>query len=78
MSPTNISSVSSAISGGLAAIAGGTQQLNRDAQRVANPGSDNVTGALVDMSQSLLLAEAGANVISASNKMLGSLLDVMA
>jgi delta-aminolevulinic acid dehydratase/porphobilinogen synthase len=38
----------------------------------------DVANSLVDLNQSLLLAEAGANVISTSNKMLGTLLDVLA
>jgi hypothetical protein len=68
----------SAQTSGLAAIAGGSQRLNQDAQQIANPTSENVTASLVDLNQSLQLAEAGANVISASNKLLGTLLDVSA
>jgi hypothetical protein len=78
MNLTSSTSVSSVVNGGLAAIAAGTRQLNRDAQQIANPNNGNVTGPLVDLNQSLLLAEAGTNVISASNKMLGTLLDVLA
>jgi hypothetical protein len=63
---------------GLAAIAAGGQKLDQDAQRIANPDSRNVTGSLVDLAQSSLLTEAGASVISAENKMLGSLLDAFA
>jgi len=33
---------------------------------------------LVDLNQSLQLTQAGADVVSASNKMLGTLLDVFA
>lgn len=63
---------------GLAAIATGNQRLNTDAQQIANPAGQNVTGALVDLNQTLLLAEAGANVISTQNKMLGTLFDAFA
>jgi hypothetical protein len=69
---------SSAQSSGLAAIAAGSQRLNQDAQQIANPGNQNVTSSLVDLNQSLQLTQAGASVISASNKMLGTLLDVFA
>jgi hypothetical protein len=68
----------SAQSSGLAAIAAGNQRLSQDAQQIANPNSPDVTGPLVDLNQSLVLAEAGANVISAENKMLGTLLDAFA
>lgn len=63
---------------GLAAIGAGTQKLTQDAQQIANPDSPNVAGALVDLNQALVLTEAGANVISTENKMLGSLLDAFA
>jgi hypothetical protein len=82
MSP--ISSISpsaglaSAQNSGLAAIATGNQRLSQDAQQIANPDSQNVTAPLVDLNQSLVLAQAGANVISTQNQMLGTLLDVLA
>jgi hypothetical protein len=63
---------------GLAAIATGNQKLSEDAQQIANPDSLNVTGSLVDLNQALVLTEAGANVISTENKMLGALLDAFA
>jgi hypothetical protein len=69
---------SSAQTSGLAAIAAGSQRLNQDAQQIANPGNQNVTSSLVDLNQSLQLTQAGADVVSASNKMLGTLLDVFA
>jgi hypothetical protein len=82
MSPisSNLNSVnvSSAAGSGLVAIATGSRQLTQDAQQIANPDDPNVTNSLVDLNQSLLLAEAGANVISTSNQMLGTLLDVLA
>jgi hypothetical protein len=63
---------------GLAAIARGSQRLTRDAQQIANPDSPNVTSSLVDLTQSLLLTESGANVLRTENKMLGTLLDMFA
>jgi hypothetical protein len=63
---------------GRAAIATGNQKLSEDAQQIANPDSPNITGSLLDLSQTQLLTEAGANVISTENKMLGTLLDAFA
>lgn len=68
----------STISSGLNAIAAGTQKLNSDAQWLANPNGPDDTAALVDLNQALVLAQAGANVLSTENKMLGSLLDAFA
>jgi hypothetical protein len=68
----------SAQSSGLATIAEGSLRLSQDAQQIANPDSPNLTSVLLDLSQSLLTTEAGADVISTSNRMLGSLLDVFA
>jgi len=65
-------------SNGLAAIATGNQKLSQDAQQIANPDSQNVTSALLDLNQSRVLTAAGANVISTENKMLGALLDSFA
>jgi hypothetical protein len=69
---------SNAQDSGLAAIAAGSQKLSQDAQQIANPDSPNVTASLVDLNQSRVLTEAGANVISAENKLLGTLLDSFA
>ena len=71
-------SLSSAQDSGLAAIATGNQKLSEDAQQIANPDSQNITGALVDLNQTRVLTEAGANVISTENKMLGTLLNAFA
>ena len=71
-------SLPSAQNSGLAAIASGNQRLSQDAQQLANPDSQNIAAPLVDLHQALVLAEAGANVISAENKMLGTLLDALA
>jgi hypothetical protein len=71
-------SLSNAQGSGLAAIAAGNQKLSQDAQRIANPDSPNVTASLLDLDQSRVLTEAGANVISTENKLLGTLLDAFA
>lgn len=71
-------SLPSAFGTGQAAIAAGNQQLNQDAQQIANPANQNLTDPLLDLSQSLLLAQAGAAVIKTSNEMLGTLLDAFA
>jgi len=71
-------SLPSAPNSGRATIALGNQQLNQDAQQIANPDNENLTNPLLDSNQSLLLAQAGAAVIRASNEMLGTLLDIFA
>jgi hypothetical protein len=82
-----MSSISSAISpvtlpsatnSGLATISNGSRMLNQDAQQIANPGNQNLTAPLVNLNQSNLAAEGGADVIRTANQMLGSLLDVFA
>jgi hypothetical protein len=65
-------------SSGLDAIAAGTRKLDSDAQQIANPNGADDTAPLVDLNQALVLAQAGANVISAENKMLGSLFEAFA
>lgn len=70
--------LASAQNSGLDAIARGSGQMATDAQQIANPDSPDVTSALVDLNQALVLAQAGANVISAQNKMLGALFDAFA
>ena len=62
----------------MAAISAGNQQLSRDAAQITNPENGNPVGPLTDLSQSKVLAEAGAAVIRASNQMLGTLLDTFA
>jgi hypothetical protein len=69
---------SNAQDSGLAAIAAGNAKLSKDAQQIASPDSANVTSSLVDLKPALALAEAGANVISTEDKMLGTLLDALA
>jgi hypothetical protein len=55
-----------------------SQRLDQDAQQIANPNNANSTNALLDSGQSLVLAQAGAVVVSTSNQMLGSLLNMFA
>lgn len=71
-------SLSSATNSGLATIANGSQLLNQAAEQIADPANQNLTGPLASLDQSSMLAEAGAEVISAANQMLGTLLDVFA
>jgi hypothetical protein len=66
------------LNSGRATIAVGNQQLNQDAEQIANPDNENLTNPLLGSSQSLLLAQAGAAVIRTSNEMLGTLLDIFA
>ena len=81
---SSISSISSSVSlpsaqnSGRDAIAAGTQKLNADAQQIASPTGTDVAAPLVDLNQALVLAQAGANVISTENKLLGSLIDALA
>ena len=82
MSP--ISGIASSISvppaqnSGLAALATSSQQLSQAAQQVANPANANFINPMVAASQSLFLTQAGAAVISTSNEMVGTILDVFA
>jgi hypothetical protein len=79
ISPVSASlSLPSAQNSGLATLRTSTGQLNQEAQQVANPADQNLTTPLVDSSQSLLLAQAGAQVIRTSNQMMGTLLDMFA
>jgi hypothetical protein len=71
-------SLTSAQNSGLAAIAAGSRKLSQDAQQISNPDRPDITSSVVDLNASLALAEAGANVISTENKMLGTLLDSFA
>jgi len=72
------SSLPSAQNSGLAALAIAAQRLNQDAQQIANPADQSLTTPLLDSSQSLLLAQAGAQVIRTSNQTVGTLLDIFA
>jgi hypothetical protein len=72
------SALPTAFTSGQTAIATGSRRLGEDAQQVANPDSPDADTALLDSSQTLVLAQAGANVIKTANQMLGSLLDAFA
>jgi hypothetical protein len=74
----SLSSLPSAVSSGSAAIASGNLQLSQDAQQIANPDNQDLLDPLTNLSQANLLAEAGADVMRASNGMLGTLLDIFA
>jgi hypothetical protein len=82
MSPISSTSASAALasaaSNGVSAISTGSRQLDQDAQQIADPNSSEITGALLNTTQSLQLAQAGADVISTSNELLGTLLNVFA
>ena len=82
MSPTSTAIASSALpsaqSSGLAALATSNQRLNQDAQQIANPDNQNVTNPLLDLSQTKLSAQAGADILRTANQMLGTLLDMFA
>jgi hypothetical protein len=73
-----MSTIGSIANNGLSAIASGSSSLDQEAQAISDPNNPNVTDALVSTTQSLQVAEAGANVINASNQMLGTLLDIFA
>jgi hypothetical protein len=74
----SLTGLPSAVGSGSAAIASGSQLLNQDAQQIANPNNQHLLDPLTNLSQANLLAEAGADVIRASNGMLGTLLDIFA
>jgi hypothetical protein len=75
--PTSLN-LQSAQASGAAAIATASQRLSRDAQQIANPDSQNQINPLLDLSQTSLLTQAGAEVVRTSNEMLGALLDAFA
>ena len=68
----------SAAGSGLAAIAAGTRQLDQDAEQIATSTDGVPVAPLADLKQASLTAEAGAAVLRASDKMLGTLLDMFA
>ena len=76
---TSISGMSGAISSALQGLNSSIANFNQDAQAIAGSvGGGDATDALVDAGQQNIVAEANANVLSMSDKMLGSLLDVTA
>ena len=74
----SISSISASAALSSAAIATGSDRLDQEAQQIADPNSPSLATALVNTAQSLQIAQAGADVISTSNDMLGTLLDTFA
>lgn len=78
ISGASFDSLSSALNSGVATVATGAQQLNSDAQQIANPNGQNSTDPLLDLNQASPLSQAGADVIRASNQMLGTLLNAFA
>jgi hypothetical protein len=72
------SSKTSAINSGAATIDGAAQQLNVDAQQIANPNGPSSINPLVDLTQASQLAQAGADVVRTSNRVLGTLLNAFA
>ena len=81
---STISSISASVSlppaqnSGLAGLAASSQQLSQAAQQVANPANADFIDPVVAASESLQLTAASASVISASNQMVGTLLNVFA
>lgn len=76
-----ISNIPDAAQSAQLGIARGIRGLNQDAQVVAQSATGSggdVTGALVDSLQQRLSVEASAKALSASDKMLGTMLDIMA
>jgi membrane protease subunit (stomatin/prohibitin family) len=70
--------LTSALQNGLGLIDSASAQLNQDAAEIANPAAPDLTAPLLDLNQSKFMAEAGAAVVRASDRMLGSILDVFA
>ena len=70
--------LSSAADSGVAAISTGSRRMDQESQQISDPNSPDVTPALLNTTQSLQIAQAGADVISTSNEMLGTLLDIFA
>ncbi len=71
-------SAPSALDSGRRALDKSQQRLNRDAQQIANPDREDLATPLVDSKRALREAQAGAAIIRAADKMLGSLLDELA
>jgi hypothetical protein len=67
-----------ALQDGVDLINGANAALNQDAAEIADPAAPDLTAPLLDLDQSKFMAEAGAAVVRASDRMLGSILDVFA
>jgi hypothetical protein len=70
--------LSSAANSGVAAIDTGSNRLDQEAEQIADPNSPNLATSLAATAQSLQIAQAGADVVSTSNEMLGTLLNTFA
>jgi hypothetical protein len=77
-SGSSAAALPSALQSGASLINGANTQLNQDAAAIADPSAPDLTAPLLDLDQSLFMAEAGAAVVDASDRMLGSILDVFA
>jgi hypothetical protein len=77
---SSISSVSapSALDSGRKALDRSNQQLNRDAQQIADPNRRDLAAPMVDSKRALQLTKAGAAVIKTADEMIGTLLDIKA
>jgi len=67
-----------ALSNATTGLQNGNQMLVKAATQIAMPDNNNLTTPLVSTSQSLDLTQASAAVVSATDQMLGSLLNVSA
>jgi len=67
-----------ALVSGTAAIAVSTAQLGAEAQQIAAPGAPGVDAALLDSTQTLLLAQVAAQIIQNADQMLGTVIDTQA
>lgn len=70
--------VPNALASGEAGLAGATSRLDAAAAAVADPNVTNLVDPLVEATQASLAAAASAQVIKASNSLLGTLLDIYA
>lgn len=77
---TGISAIPSAMHSATATIQGSTNAVARDAAVVAQPGvaSKELIQALLDSRQQVLYTSAAAKLISASDQMQQSIIDIMA
>jgi hypothetical protein len=71
-------SLNGALQNGVDLINGANAALNQDAAEIADPAAPDLTAPLLNLDQSKFMAEAGAAVVRASDRMLGSILDVFA
>jgi membrane protease subunit (stomatin/prohibitin family) len=67
-----------ALQSGVGLINSASAELDQDAAEIADPAAPDLTAPLLDLNQSKFMAEAGAAVVRASDRMLGSILDAFA